>query len=157
MELSMPGFIKRPPPLLLVIGLMGLSWLAAHYLPNWTLPLPGRVLLGPALAAAGTLILLLGVWEFRQAKTTVNPTRPDDASQLVIRGIYRITRNPMYVGFTLCLMGYSYWLAHPLGFVLTCLFVIHIDRVQIPWEETALINKFGTEYKSYMEQVRRWV
>jgi protein-S-isoprenylcysteine O-methyltransferase Ste14 len=54
-------------------------------------------------------------------------------------------------------MGYSYWLAHPLGFVLTCLFVIHIDRVQIPWEETALINKFGTEYKSYMEQVRRWV
>jgi protein-S-isoprenylcysteine O-methyltransferase Ste14 len=63
----------------------------------------------------------------------------------------------MYVGFTLCLMGYSYWLAHPLGFVLTCLFVIHIDRVQIPWEETALINKFGTEYKSYMEQVRRWV
>lgn len=153
----MRGLIKRPPPLLLVASLMGLTWIAAYYLPTWTANLPGNAAIGLVLSGAGTLILLLSVWEFRQAQTTVNPTRPDEASRVVAQGVYRFTRNPMYLSFALWLLGFSYWLAHPLGLLLACLFVIYIDRFQIPFEEAAMINKFGAEYKNYMAQVRRWV
>src|SRR4051812_38668267 len=94
--------LKVPPVavVLLTAGLMGLS---AWGVPTLTFPLPGRFVIAGGLAAAGVVVSGLGVVAFRRAKTTVNPMTPETASTLVIVGVYRWTRNPMYLGFLLVL------------------------------------------------------
>ena len=76
---------------------------------------------------------------------------------LVTYGIYRITRNPMYVGLMLVLLGWAAFLASPVSLAGPVAFIAYITRFQIKLEERILLGKFGSEYKSYMLSVRRWV
>ena len=148
----------RLPPLALTILLAAAMWGAAAAWPRWSIdwsPLRG---LAAAVGAAGAVICLLGVWSFRRAGTTVNPTRPDGASALVARGIYRYSRNPMYLGFLLWLVAWGLWLAHLAALALgPALLALYLDRFQIGPEERALEAKFGADYRAYKRQVRRWL
>lgn len=101
--------------------------------------------------------MLAGLYEFQKAKTTFNPMTPDDASSVVTSGVYRVSRNPMYVGFLLLLIGWAIWLSHPLPFFLLPVFVLYMNRFQILPEERALSAKFGKAYDSYQQGVRRWL
>jgi protein-S-isoprenylcysteine O-methyltransferase Ste14 len=108
------------------------------------------------LWSAGIAIALAALFEFLRAKTTVNPLSPEAASAIVTSGIYRYSRNPMYVGLLLALLGWSVWLSHLLPFALLPFFILYINRFQIEPEERALSVKFGGLYRDYRRSVRRW-
>jgi protein-S-isoprenylcysteine O-methyltransferase Ste14 len=100
---------------------------------------------------------LLGVVSFRRAGTTVNPLQPEATSALVVSGIYRRTRNPMYLGMLLVLLGWAVLLAHALGFALAAAFVPLMNRLQIGPEERTLTATFGPAFAAYQSAVRRWL
>jgi protein-S-isoprenylcysteine O-methyltransferase Ste14 len=148
--------LKIPP--LIVALLFGVSmWAIARVTPGLTLhlafirPLAGLML----LAAVG--ITLAGVLAFRRARTTVDPTRPGEATTIVTGGVYGLTRNPMYAGFLLALVAWALWLGSLPACLLPLLFVKYMNRFQIAPEERSLSAKFGAPYDAYLLRVRRWI
>ena len=98
-----------------------------------------------------------GVLSFRRARTTVNPFAPERTVNIVSSGIYRLSRNPMYLGMACILTGWAVWLWQVQAVLGVVLFVAWITRFQIIPEERVLTQKFGTEYRQYRQRVRRWV
>ncbi|MEM5430305.1 isoprenylcysteine carboxylmethyltransferase family protein [Cupriavidus oxalaticus] len=148
--------LKIPPPVVaLLTGL--LMWLAAASMARIEIPFRLRVGVAVALACTGAAI---GVWamvSFWRAKTTMNPIKPATASLLVTGGIFRITRNPMYLSLLLYLLAWAAYLSNWLALLFLPLFVLYIDRFQIVPEERALSSLFGPQYGAYKERVRRWL
>lgn len=146
----------RVPPLLVVLLwalLMGfLAWPEGLTSPpSWRLGIAGLVaLLGGALCLAGVL-------SFRRAQTTVNPLVPSNASTLVASGVYRYSRNPMYLGFAIVLLAWAIFLGVPQAALGVVGFVIYMNRFQIAPEEQALQQRFGEAFSRYRQQVRRWL
>ena len=147
----------KVPPLAIVLVLAGAMWFAARQLPSFAVTLPWRHGLAITLSGIGFLFLVAGMYEFQKAKTTLNPTTPAAASSVVASDVYRVSRNPMYVGFLLALIGWAIFLSHPLPFLLLPVFVAYMNRFQISPEERALSAKFGDEYDTYKQGVRRWL
>ncbi|MDF2399026.1 isoprenylcysteine carboxylmethyltransferase family protein [Pseudomonas sp. 3MA1] len=147
---------KVPPPLVALVfgGLMGGASLG---LPGLDLAWGTRLLLALPLIGAGLLFVLAGGISFRRARTTVNPLKPEAASALVTSGIYRHTRNPMYVGFALWLLAWGLYLASPLVLLGVLGFVLYMNRLQIAPEERALGRLFGADFAAYLQRVRRWL
>ncbi|WP_267270035.1 methyltransferase family protein [Pseudomonas protegens] len=147
---------KVPPPLVALVfgGLMGGASLG---LPGFDLAWGTRLLLALPLIGAGLLFVLAGGISFRRARTTVNPLKPEAASALVTSGIYRYTRNPMYVGFALWLLAWGLYLASPLVLLGVLGFVLYMNRLQIAPEERALGRLFGADFAAYRQRVRRWL
>ncbi|MCP4187497.1 MAG: isoprenylcysteine carboxylmethyltransferase family protein [Gammaproteobacteria bacterium] len=110
-----------------------------------------------AIFVAGTLIILIGGYQFKAASTTVNPLRPEESTQLVTTGIYQFSRNPMYVGFFLFLLAWAVLLGSLMVVLVLPLFILLITKVQILPEEEVLQRKFGENYINYKGRVRRWV
>lgn len=147
--------LKIPPPLVaLVTGL--LMWSAARLVPPLALPDVMRVAVAVVLAGAGVGLAVAGVLTFRRAKTTVNPTTPAAASALVRTGVFRFTRNPMYLGLLLCLVAWAIYLSNVLALLIAPLFVLFMNRFQIAPEERALAALFGDSFAAYKRDVRRW-
>ena len=147
----------KVPPLVLVLVFAVSMWFAAMQLPSLAFTLPGGHGLTAVISGVGVLFLLAGLYEFQKAKTSVNPTTPAAASTIVASGVYRISRNPMYVGFLLALTGWAIFLSHPLSFLLLPVVVVYMNRFQIMPEERVLSAKFGKEYERYKQGVRRWL
>ena len=147
----------RVPPVALFVVVALLMWAAASWLPSWRIALPSRTLVAALLLLAAGAIGVAGVHAFRRARTTVNPLRPEKASALVTSGIYRRTRNPMYVALAIALLGWVVWLEHPLALLGVAAFVAWINRFQIAPEERALRALFGPEFDRYCSEVRRWL
>lgn len=148
--------LKIPPPVV-TLCTAGLMWLAPPVFGVDETPFGVRLGAAVMLAALGVGIALSGVILFRQSRTTINPTRPSATTALVTGGIYRRTRNPMYVGLLLVLLGWAAYLANPLALVPIPLFVLYIGRFQIRPEERALAARFGEDYAAYCARVRRWL
>lgn len=148
--------LKVPPPIVAAVAAGGMGALA-RWTPVIALPAGLRGTLAALLVAAGLAIALAGVREFRRARTTVHPLRPERASALVDGGIYRITRNPMYLGMLAVLLGWAAWLAAPWALLGPAAFVAFIGRFQIAPEERALRQLFGAAYAAYTQRVRRWL
>lgn len=132
-------------------------WAARAIAPGASFRVPGRAWLGGALAVAGGAFAVAGVAAFRRAKTTVNPLTPSAASAIVSTGVYRISRNPMYVGVVAILLGWGLWLENALALALAAVFAAYLHRFQILPEERALAGKFGPGYDAYARKVRRWL
>ena len=148
--------LKVPPPIVgLVMG--GFAWLATKAAPSLGFNLPHWKVIGSALCAAGVSIAALGVASFRRAKTTLNPMKPEKASALVNSGIYQYSRNPMYLGILLVLLGWAVFMSNALAFVFLPVFVLYLNRFQIGPEERALGSAFGQEFAAYKAKVRRWL
>ncbi len=147
----------RIPPLALLLGFVALALGLAHWLPQLHIAVPGLQTLAVALALAGTAVAVLGVIVFRRADTTVNPTQPESSRTLVTTGIYKYSRNPMYLGFAWLLLAVAIWLSHALALALVPAFVAYMNRFQIEPEERALKAKFGDEFVGYMQAVHRWI
>lgn len=146
----------KVPPLLVLGVAAGTAWLIDR-MAGPSLTTPGFQVAGALVASLGGSVAFAGVVEFRRAQTTVNPIRPEGASALVVSGIYRLTRNPMYLGFVLILMGWMLALASLPGAAISVAFVWYMDRFQIPPEEAALRTRFGGVYDAYVLRVRRWL
>ena len=148
--------LKVPPPVVaLLIG--AAMWFAPRSGLSIELSLLARSLIFAAIALAGGAIALAGDLEFKRAGTTVNPFRPQNTSALVTSGVYRFTRNPMYVGLLLVVVGWAAFLCSAWAFAGPVAFVAYISRFQIAPEERALSAKFGTAYSDYLSRVRRWI
>lgn len=132
-------------------------WLAANRAPEWALTIPGHVVIAIVIGLIGILLILAGAIEFRAARTTVNPMQPGNASSIVTRGVYAISRNPMYVGFLLILLSWAVFLSNILSFAVLPAFVWYMNRFQIIPEERALLAKFDEDYSAYTKSVRRWL
>jgi protein-S-isoprenylcysteine O-methyltransferase Ste14 len=145
------------PPVAALLCVAVPMWIVARLSPALAVDLPGRRVTAIALALTGAAIALSGVAEFRRARTTVNPLRPERASALVVSGIFRWTRNPMYLGLAIVLLGWAGYLAHPLAALGVPAFVAWMNRSQIPREERALEQLFGAEFAQYRTRVRRWL
>ena len=115
------------------------------------------MIVGWMMGLLGLLGSTLGFIEFRRARTTLNPTRPGTSSSLVKTGIYRRTRNPMYLGFLLMLVGWAISMGNVASFLALPVFVIYLNRFQIEPEERALTSIFGDEFTAYCSDVRRWI
>ena len=148
--------LRVPPPVVMLLCAL-LMWLLAGAAPALGMHIPGSVVLGVLLATAGAVINVAGVVAFRKAGTTINPLDPQAASQVVASGIFGLTRNPMYLGMLLVLVGWAVYLSNPLALAGPAVFVLYINRFQIGPEERALTAKFGERYTAYRSRVRRWL
>ena len=134
-----------------------LMWLTPAVAGLVQIPYPARVLCAVVLVCVGQGIIVAGMVAFRRAKTTVNPVKASLASTLVIRGVYRYTRNPLYVGMALIYAGIAAR-ANALPAALLLPAVLHlVDRGVVRREERYLEGKFGEEYLRYKGRVRRWI
>jgi protein-S-isoprenylcysteine O-methyltransferase Ste14 len=153
----MSAFELRIPPPLVGLCVALLMWLASRIVPHFAWPLALRGAISLIFVIAGIGLAIAGVKAFAKAKTTVNPTKPAATSSLVVTGVYRFTRNPMYLGMLLVLLGWAAYLANVVAFLLVPLFVLYITRFQIIPEERVLAEKFGAEFTLYKARVHRWL
>ena len=148
--------LKVPPPV--IAGVIAAAmYLASKRLSGPHMDFQARVPMAAILAAAGVAVDFAGLWAFRRHRTTVNPLQPDRATSLVSDGIYRWTRNPMYLGLLLLLTGWAIWLSTVVSLLGLPLLIIYLTRFQILPEERALRAKFPRESADYARQVRRWL
>jgi protein-S-isoprenylcysteine O-methyltransferase Ste14 len=148
--------LKVPPPVVALCVALAM-WAVARVVPP--VPLPDAVRLGLAgiLALAGSCLGVTGIVSFVRAGTTVEPMKPALSCALVRTGVYRISRNPMYLGILLVLLGFGVFLANVASVVLAAAFVAYLDRFQIAPEERVLSANFGAAYDDYRAHVRRWL
>lgn len=147
----------RVPPVVVVVLSGGLMHAIAQATPALSHAFEGRAALAWTLFALGVAIPLAAVAEFRRARTTVDPRLPGKSSTLVASGIYRFSRNPMYVGFMLMLCGWATGLANLAAALVLPFVVAYLDRFQIAPEERALAALFGETFDAYCRRVRRWI
>jgi protein-S-isoprenylcysteine O-methyltransferase Ste14 len=129
----------------------------SRFVPVFAFALPAGRIIAAGLAVIGVVVALLGVASFRRSGTTVNPLQPAAASQLVVSGIYRWTRNPMYLGMLLVLLGWGVVLANAIAFLAATAFIPLMNRLQIGPEERILAATFGSAFTAYQSAVRRWL
>ena len=147
---------RIPPPVVLVLC-MALAWVFARLLPGRPLDWPLQGVLALLLAATGVALSLASKVAFGRAGTTVNPMRPENVTTLVTTGLYRWTRNPMYLGQALLLVAWALFVDRPIAFLAVPLFVAWITRFQILPEELVLSRRFPGMYAAFCERTRRWI
>ena len=114
-------------------------------------------ILGSAVIISGIIVLASAVVLFKKNKTTVTPLNPSKSTKLVTGGIYKYSRNPMYLGLSFLLSGLSI-LVNPIGgFIFIPLFIIYLNFFQIIPEENAMTDLFEKEFLEYKKSVRRWI
>lgn len=127
---------------------------------HWLLPLLNLFsvpwnLVGIIPLGLGVVINLIASGAFQQAKTTIKPF--EESKALVTKGLYRLSRNPMYLGFVLILAGVATLLGSLMPYLVIPAFIILIERNFIRVEEQWLERKFGQHWREYRQQVRRWL
>jgi len=146
----------RIPPRLIAVA-MGFGMLAVSFLePRFDLPQSHHWATALAGALAGAAITFAGAAALRTAGTTLLPMLPRKTTSLVTTGIFRWTRNPMYLGLATALVGWAVFLSAAWPLFGPILFVLYVNRFQIQPEERVLTELFGSEYANYTRRVRRW-
>ncbi len=147
----------RVPPIVLVAATALLMWIVSTIAPAVAVGNSTRIGLVVLFIFVGLSVVASGVVAFRKTETTVDPTKPGAATSLVTSGVYRRTRNPMYVGMCLLLIAWGIFLSSIPATVLVFVFVLYLNRFQIEPEERVLEKTFGQEFSGYKSQVRRWI
>jgi protein-S-isoprenylcysteine O-methyltransferase Ste14 len=150
-----PDINKFVHPPILALGFIILGILLGNFLPILISLTATLRVIGLPVALIGLLIGLSGFLEIRKADTTLDPH--GTVTQVVSSGIYRVTRNPMYLGFLLMVIGFplastSFW-----GVILAPFFILTMNRLVIEKEEAYLEKKFGEGYTGFKSGVRRWL
>jgi protein-S-isoprenylcysteine O-methyltransferase Ste14 len=148
--------LKIPPVAQFFIAAALMGALAA-VAPGGRFGIAGQLLPASVLLLLAGLVGMAGVRAFLDARTTANPLRPEQATRLVTGGIYRYSRNPMYLALLLALAAWGLWLGNAWSLLVLPAFVLAINRLQIEPEERALMALFGEEYLAYQRTVRRWL
>lgn len=148
--------LKIPPVIVFFIAL-GLLFGTYYLFPDLVYSFLYQRLISRVFLIGGALCAFSGIIAFRLRSTTVDPMNPQKASTLVTHSIYQYTRNPMYVGMAMVLLGGIIRIGSPLGILSVLFFIWYITKFQIKPEEDALLKIFKEEYKSYCRKVRRWV
>ena len=145
------------PPILQILVAAALAWVLVIYLPiaSFGGTIASYSMWLCVIVGFGLLAVALNI--FRNHETTFDPLDPSKAQRLVVTGLYRFTRNPMYLGLALLLVAWCLFLGDLVAFIVLPLFVIAMNELQIKGEEHALLHKFGDDYAAYINRVRRWI
>ena len=142
---------KIPPPIVtLFFGLC--IFFSQEYFPEFNLEF--LTTLSYISYIAGLSILLWAVRLFKKQNTTVNPIKIENASSLVTSGIFKYTRNPMYLGMVLILLGLTLMFNFIGGIMFTLLFTMYITKFKIRPEEEVMERFFGADFIKYKQNVR---
>jgi len=144
------------PPVVVFLIFAALMYLLAKFLPVGAFDFFGRRSLTLILFILAIVIGLVSLLQFYKAKTSVDPTVPSRVSKLVTNGIYKFSRNPMYLALLLILLAFGLKLGNAFNTITAAFFVAYMNRFQIGPEEEVLLKIFGKAYKYYCSQVRRW-
>lgn len=144
------------PPVLIFIFCCGLIYLCAGS-TFLSIPLPIPWLIFTFCFVGSGYFGLSGIYEFKKAKTTVNPVDVKKASTVVDSGVYRVSRNPMYLALLFLVFGLGYLQENVLCLSVSIIFVLYMNRFQILPEEKHLQEKFSQSYINYKNRVRRWL
>tara|TARA_S200000501_G_scaffold72683_1_gene64662 strand:- start:243 stop:698 length:456 start_codon:yes stop_codon:yes gene_type:complete len=144
---------KIPPPLITLICILIIYFFEKEFIffEDWNIYISGFFLLW------GLIIIAFAVFKFAKTKTTVDPTKPSKTSSLVISGIYRITRNPMYLGMLFLIISFTFYKLSLLGAIVIPSFIFYINKYQIEPEEYEMRKKFGENFEDYCKKVDRWI
>lgn len=145
------------PPLVLMVVVALMMWLAAVAMPLVLITFAGQVAVALILAIAGAQLAISATRTFYDRQTTVNPLTPDASSTLITDGVFKLSRNPIYLGMTLMLAGLAVWFGALTSVLGVPLFVIYMTRLQIIPEERSLQAQFGEAFSAYCQQTRRWI
>ena len=145
-----------PPPFVASM-FAALVWATNLVLPAGKVSFTGQAVLAAVFVVIGFAIAFTAGSAFRSASTQIDPRDPAKSEAIVTSGIFQYSRNPMYLGLALVLIGWSIWIGNAFSIALVWLFVWYISRFQIAPEEEALKAKFGAEYEAYLRKVRRWI
>ena len=148
--------LKIPPPVVALLTAAAM-WGISLATPSVHVPALIRLVAAITIAVAGAATAISGTAAFRRANTTVNPLKPETTSFLVTSGIYRLTRNPMYLGLVLVLLAWAVFLSCPWTLLGLLVFIVYMTRFQIMPEERVLSSMFGAAYSAYRAKVRRWL
>jgi protein-S-isoprenylcysteine O-methyltransferase Ste14 len=148
--------LKLPPVAQFLLFVAGM-WLVAKYAPSLALDIPFRRALVILFFGLSAFVAIPAIAAFHSAGTTVDPRYPGKATQLIVRGIYRYSRNPMYLGLLVLLIAWAIYLSNLFAFIGPAAFVLSMNRLQIRPEEEAMEARFGDDFRRYRESVRRWI
>jgi len=146
--------IKIPPPILVLILVI------SNYFSSKKIDLihfPNQDLISIIILLMGMLILINPIFKFIKSKTTIDPIKFKKVNKLIISGIYKYSRNPMYLGLLMIVISTSIFYLNIFSITTPFLFYFWINRFQIKREEIFLTEKFGREYMSYKTKTRRWI
>ena len=145
---------KIPPPIVtLFFGLC--IYLSRPCFPEFSFSILNS--LSTISFVLGIAVFATAVSSFKRQNTTVNPISIEKASSLVVNGVFKYSRNPMYLGMLFILLGLTFKFNLIGGLLFTSLFMIFISKFQIKPEEAAMEKLFGQEWKDYIKNVRRWL
>jgi len=145
---------KIPPPIVtLIFGLC--IYFSGPYFPEYIFSMEN--FLSGLILFIGVSILIVSAVSFRKHQTTINPLKPEQATSLVISGVFSFSRNPMYLGMVFILISISVKFNLLGGLLITLLFALFITKFQIIPEEAAMHKLFPKEFASYKENTRRWI
>lgn len=148
--------LKVPPAGQFVLTIF-LCYGISKYLPELNFQFSGQRVLYLLLAGICLIVLAWALIEFQKVKTTVDPLHPDKASSLVTSGIFKFSRNPMYLGMLILLTAYVLKTGNPINLIPVMAFVWSMTEFQIKPEEEALKEIFGEDYQTYLSETRRWI
>ena len=147
----------RIPPVVVVVVFAVLMWHVAQRLTFFSLAFEFDRIISLFLTGCGLILIFLCSIIFFRCRTTLNPLRPELTTALVTSGLYRFSRNPIYVGFVFILLGWGVYLQNPVSLLCVFGFILYMNRFQIEPEEKSLEKKFGDEFKRYKRNVKRWL
>lgn len=147
---------RIPPPIVLLITIL-LIWFISNF--DNTLEITKGWRWGSAIVFTliGLILDVSSVLLFFKSKTTVNPLKPNSSKQLVIKGFFNYSRNPMYLGMVFIALAAVCFFASPFSLIAILGFIWFIAKYQIIPEERAMRANFGTAYDNYRQRVRRWL
>lgn len=151
--------LKCPPPIVMVLSALLsllLSQRGSEFMHQQIADV-GSLIWPLSFLVAGIVLALAGVKEFLAHHTTVNPLEPRKTSYLVMSGVFQLSRNPMYLGMLIVLLGWGDFLDNFLGFSGALVFFLYMTAFQIKPEEAIMAEKFGEPYQRYSQSVRRWL
>lgn len=148
--------LKIPPPALALL-IAGAMWGVALATSRFEITAVFRNAAAILIAIVGFAFAISGVVAIRRARTTISPIKPEAATSLVTSGVYRFTRNPMYLGLCFVLVAWAVFLSSAWAFLGPVAFVLYINRFQIAPEERVLSKLFGPVFVEYQSKVRRWL
>ena len=150
----MEKFSKIPPPFVVLILVIS-TFFSSNKID--LIYIPFQTLISIFILFIGILILINPVLKFKRSKTTINPIKFKKVNKLVTSGIYKYSRNPMYLGLLMIVVSSSIYYLNIYSILTPLFFYLWINRFQIKREENFLIEKFGKEYLSYKNKTRRWI
>ena len=146
--------IKIPPPLIVLTLIISIYFSSKRIdLIN----IPFQLEISFFILSLGIIIFINPVLKFIKSKTTINPIQFEETNRLVTSGIFKYSRNPMYLGMLMIIISTSIFYLNIYSILTPFLFVFWINKFQIKREEVFLTEKFGKEYLSYKNKTRRWI